>query len=109
MELNKFDIVKTKVTIPFLVGTVEKGTHCLILGKYIDEQNLYYVATLSEIPFIFVTSEDQVDFVSSNVLIETGKLDDLVAAEDKLSALECAGVDNWEGYEYAMEFYESEE
>lgn len=109
MELNKFDIVKTKVTIPFLVGTVEKGTPCLILGKYIDEQNLYYVATLSEILFIFVISEDQVDFVSSNVLIERGVFDELIESDDKLAALECAGVGDWEGYDSAMEIYESEE
>ena len=33
----------------------------------------------------------------------------LMAAEDKLDALEAAGVDNWEGYDWAMEeFYNKE-
>ena len=34
----------------------------------------------------------------------------LLKSEAKLSALECAGVDNWEGYGYAMtEYYEDED
>lgn len=33
----------------------------------------------------------------------------LVEARDKLQALEAAGVDNWEGYDYAMEILNDEE
>ena len=33
----------------------------------------------------------------------------LCKAENKLSALEAAGVDNWEGYDYAMEILNSQE
>lgn len=107
MELNKFDIVKTKV--PFLMGAIDVGVECLVISKYLNEQNYYYVVTFTERPFLFVISEDQVDFVSSNALVETGELDNLIASEDMLSALEVAGVDNWEGYSYAMEVYEMEE
>lgn len=33
----------------------------------------------------------------------------LVDAESTLEALICAGVDNWEGYDYAMSLLEEEE
>lgn len=36
------------------------------------------------------------------VSISKARLAELEAAEDKLNRLEAAGVDNWEGYEYAM-------
>jgi hypothetical protein len=33
----------------------------------------------------------------------------LTDARDKLQALEAAGVDNWDGYDYAMEILNDEE
>lgn len=44
------------------------------------------------------------------ITITQEEYENLLDAERKLSALECAGVDNWEGYGYAMtEFYNDEE
>lgn len=34
---------------------------------------------------------------------------ELVEARDKLQALEAAGVDNWDGYDFAMELLNEEE
>lgn len=36
------------------------------------------------------------------VAITKDEYNKLIEAENKLSLLEMAGVDNWEGYEYAM-------
>lgn len=33
-------------------------------------------------------------------------LDELIAKANKLNALEAAGVDNWEGYDYVMDLLE---
>lgn len=41
----------------------------------------------------------------SFVSIPVEQYADLLDAEKKLIALEQAGVDNWEGYDYAMELY----
>jgi len=38
-----------------------------------------------------------------NVTITKKEYEDLVDSQTKLRALENAGVDNWEGYDYAME------
>jgi len=38
-----------------------------------------------------------------NITIPRYVYDQLVQAQNKLSALGAAGVDNWEGYDYAME------
>ena len=41
--------------------------------------------------------------MENKVTITTEEYDRLLEAENKLDALEVAGVDNWEGYEFAME------
>lgn len=38
-----------------------------------------------------------------NILITVEEYKRLTKCEDKLNALEMAGVDNWSGYDYAME------
>jgi hypothetical protein len=43
------------------------------------------------------------------VTISKERYERLLDKERKLSALECGGVDNWEGYSYAMEEYYNEE
>lgn len=46
----------------------------------------------------------------STITISLEKYYKLLEAQKKLSALECAGVDNWEGYSYAMrEFYKDDD
>ena len=42
---------------------------------------------------------------SKTIEIPEYRYKDLIHAEIMLSCLESAGVDNWEGYEYAMEQY----
>jgi hypothetical protein len=42
------------------------------------------------------------------VIISKAKLKKLLEADAKLSALEAAGVDNWQGYEYAISSFENE-
>lgn len=37
------------------------------------------------------------------ITIDKKRYDELIEAEAKLRALEAAGVDNWQGYNYAME------
>jgi len=37
------------------------------------------------------------------VTIPAGRFEELTDAEAKLNALEAAGVDNWEGYDHAMD------
>jgi len=50
-----------------------------------------------------------VDEIRSNwndfTLIRSDALNDLQRADAKLNALEGSGVDNWQGYEYAMELF----
>jgi len=49
--------------------------------------------------------------VSENIetiTIPLSEYESLLRALDKLDALEGAGVDNWEGYDYAMEMLEQE-
>ena len=43
---------------------------------------------------------------SKTIEIPEYRYKDLLHAEMMLSCLESAGVDNWEGYEYAMEQYD---
>lgn len=43
------------------------------------------------------------------IIIDQARYDDMIAAEDKLAALENAGVDNWSGYGEAMAELEDEE
>ncbi|QFG06670.1 host RecBCD nuclease inhibitor [Proteus phage Myduc] len=43
------------------------------------------------------------------VEITKERYEELLQAEDKLNALECAGVDNWCGYDEAMDALEEEE
>jgi hypothetical protein len=40
---------------------------------------------------------------ASSVTISLERFNSLLEAEAKLEALEAAGVDNWDGYDYAME------
>ena len=37
-------------------------------------------------------------------LVTREELESLIGAEQKLNALECMGVDNWVGYDDAMDF-----
>lgn len=45
---------------------------------------------------------------AETVTISKEKYEELLEDSQKLNALECAGVDNWEGYGYAMELMEEE-
>lgn len=44
--------------------------------------------------------------VKSYVVISESELEELIEDQHKLSCLESAGVDNWSGYEYAMQMME---
>jgi hypothetical protein len=41
----------------------------------------------------------------SEVVISVEEYENLLAAQEMLQCLEGAGVDNWSGYDYAMEMY----
>jgi len=41
--------------------------------------------------------------MEDKITITTAEYDRLLEVEDRLNALEGAGVDNWEGYEFAIE------
>jgi hypothetical protein len=43
------------------------------------------------------------------ITINVSEYDELKRASKKLDALEAAGVDNWQGYSYAMEILEGED
>lgn len=43
------------------------------------------------------------------ITISLSEYESLIRAQDKLDALEGAGVDNWEGYDYAMEMLREQE
>jgi hypothetical protein len=45
----------------------------------------------------------------TGITIAADRLVELEAAEAKLSALEAAGVDNWEGYSHAMQILREED
>jgi hypothetical protein len=47
--------------------------------------------------------------MANTVTISTDEYESLKESDRKLSALEAAGVDNWEGYDYAMEILEEME
>lgn len=40
----------------------------------------------------------------NTITISKKEYDQLIERSETLAALEAAGVDNWEGYDYAMEF-----
>lgn len=42
---------------------------------------------------------------NGNIEINETELDDLLRDQAKLQALEQAGIDNWDGYDYAMELF----
>lgn len=52
-----------------------------------------------------VTWGKDVSDLSDNVVLRKRVFEKLVRDADKLDALETAGVDNWEGYEFAMDIY----
>ncbi len=41
--------------------------------------------------------------MEDKITITTEEYDRLLEAKNKLAALEAAGVDNWDGYDFAME------
>ena len=47
--------------------------------------------------------------MEETVTISAEEYEYLLACVNKLSALEIAGVDNWEGYSYAMEILEEDD
>lgn len=47
--------------------------------------------------------------LDDNVSISKSRYEVLLAAERFISALNAAGVDNWEGYDYACKIYEEGE
>ena len=47
--------------------------------------------------------------MEGTITISMEEYERLVDAESTLEALICAGVDNWEGYEYAMSMLDEEE
>ena len=56
---------------------------------------------------IYDDSSTEID-ENCNVQAETNENDYIQQRLDKLNALECAGVDNWDGYGYAMEYLNDE-
>ena len=54
-------------------------------------------------------AQDGGEVVAACVIIPMARYNELVEAEDKLAALEAAGVDNWDGYDFAMEVLHGEE
>ena len=46
--------------------------------------------------------------MEETITISREEYEQLSACRDKLYALETAGVDNWEGYSYAMEILEED-
>lgn len=48
-------------------------------------------------------------YINRKVIISEDEYDSLQEDGEKLNALECAGVDNWEGYGYAMDILYGEE
>lgn len=46
--------------------------------------------------------------MGDTVTITAERLEELEAAEKRLSALEAAGVDNWSGYDHAMSILRGE-
>ena len=47
--------------------------------------------------------------MEDTITISMEEYERLVDAESTLEALICAGVDNWEGYDYAMSMLDEEE
>jgi hypothetical protein len=50
--------------------------------------------------------QEYFEMLEDPITISRKRFDELIAAETELNALEEAGVDNWEGYSYAMETLE---
>jgi hypothetical protein len=74
---------------------------------FTDTQLLEYVIKNST-----VSREKLVEFCKSNyeiTIVSVCEHERLMRDSDKLYALECAGVDNWEGYGDAMDNYYSDE
>ena len=46
--------------------------------------------------------------IKNSVILSESEYDDLYENSLKLSALEAAGVDNWDGYSYAQDIYKQD-
>lgn len=46
-----------------------------------------------------------VDYEKNTVTMPIDRYEKLIESEDRLRALQWAGVDNWDGYDFAMEIY----
>lgn len=53
--------------------------------------------------------ENDVIIIDGVVTMTAERYGELIDAEDKLEALDSAGVDNWSGYGYAMEILHGED
>lgn len=51
----------------------------------------------------------QLETPTETVTIQRKRFNDLCDADEKLDALQAAGVDNWSGYGYAMEMMNGDE
>ena len=55
-----------------------------------------------------LSDDDKVIIRDDQIIIKKERFKELEESEKKLNALEVAGVDNWEGYEFAIEMMNEE-
>ena len=72
----------------------------IIIGKLIAIQQ--DIQALEQYPVIFIKEENEITIKKDIYTM-------LLEEESKLSALEGAGVDNWDNYDYAMELVKGDE
>lgn len=54
-------------------------------------------------------SFEELEVIGDAVILSQDRYDDLSEKEDWLCSLEAAGVDNWEGYDFAKEMHENDD
>lgn len=80
-------------------------------GLYEDEELLYIFNDRENaelVKSILESDSKHKRYTKEKVIISKDEYDSLQDDGEKLYALECAGVDNWSGYGYAMEVLENE-
>lgn len=92
-ELDK-EIAKLRKQVAEHEGALTWGTSCLACSKVLD----------SSIKETFRAEKAEEELAKLRAQVE-----DLKQDTAKLSALESAGVDNWQGYDYAMAILRGEE
>lgn len=102
-----FDTLYSKKSSEYISEGCRNITYDIDSGKIVAKTMLHdRLELLSAITdYNFNLLQNKVQEIEQNITISLKEYEQLCDDELMLNALEGAGVDNWEGYEYAIESY----